>query len=395
MSMSFKIGILTTHPIQYQVPWFRKLSALPEIDLTVFYCMIPNENQQGEGFGVNFKWDIPLLDGYKYEVLENVSKQPSVTNYWGCDTPGIENIVKKREFDAFIVNGWIVKSCIQLLRACRQYDVPCIVRGESNAIRPRTWWKGQIHKRLLAKYSAFLNIGKSNREFYVQNGVTDEKIFFAPYCVDNERFELSYEALSQERDSIRVQWGISSTDFTFLFCAKFIEKKCPLDLLNALSIVFRKNEHWTKRIHLLMVGDGKQKIECEEFVRRRKLPVTFTGFMNQTEIVRAYVASDCLVLPSDYGETWGLVVNEAMACGLPAIVSDRVGCHKDLVCSGQTGEIFPFGDHNALAELLASLVSNPAKMRSMGNCAKQKVADYSFENAVKGCIEAIKFVCKN
>ena len=144
-----------------------------------------------------------------------------------------------------------------------------------------------------------------------------------------------------------------------------------------------------------MVGDGKQKIECEEFVRRRKLPVTFTGFMNQTEIVRAYVASDCLVLPSDYGETWGLVVNEAMACGLPAIVSDRVGCHKDLICSGQTGEIFPFGDHNALAELLASLVSNPAKMRSMGKCAKQKVADYSVENAVKGCIEAIKFVCKN
>src|SRR3989338_5380095 len=84
----------------------------------------------------------------QYEVLENVSKQPSVANYWGCDTPGIKNIVKNREFDAFIVNGWIVKSCIQLLRACRQYGVPCIVRGESNAIRPRTWWKGQIHKRL-------------------------------------------------------------------------------------------------------------------------------------------------------------------------------------------------------------------------------------------------------
>ncbi len=152
--MPYKIGILTTHPVQYQVPWLRALADLQEIDLTVFYCMIPDERQQGEGFGVNFQWDIPLLDGYKYEVLENISRQPSVTNYWGCDTPGIENIVNNRKFDAFIVNGWIVKSCIQLLRACRKYGVPCIVRGESNAIRPRAWWKGQIHKRLLAKYSA-------------------------------------------------------------------------------------------------------------------------------------------------------------------------------------------------------------------------------------------------
>ena len=393
--MVYKIGILTTHPIQYQVPWFRKLSALPEIDLTVFYCMIPNEMQQGDGFGINFTWDIPLLDGYKYEVLENVSKQPSVINYWGCDTPGIKDIVKNREFDAFVVNGWIVKSCIQLLRVCRQYDVPCIVRGESNAIRPRAWWKGQIHKRLLAKYSAFLNIGKSNREFYLQNGIADEKIFFAPYCVDNERFELAYEALSQERDSIRERWGITSTAFTFLFCAKFIEKKYPMHLLNSMCIAIKKIEDLSIRIHLLMVGDGKQKIECEEFVRQRKLPVTFTGFLNQTEIVQAYVASDCLVLPSDYGETWGLVVNEAMACGLPVIVSDHVGCHKDLVYSGQTGDIFPFGDHNALAELLVLFSSNPANVRSMGKRAKQKVADYSVENVVKGCIEAIKFFCKN
>ncbi len=363
--------------------------------MTVFYCMIPNENQQGEGFGVNFKWDIPLLDGYKYEVLENISRQPSVTNYWGCDTPGIENIVKNRKFDAFIVNGWIVKSCIQLLRACRKYGVPCIVRGESNALRPRAWWKRMVHKRLLARYSAFLTIGQANREFYLQSGVEGKRIFFAPYCVDNRLFESASDTLRQERDSIRAQWGISPTDFTFLFCAKFIEKKRPLDLLDAMSITMRELKNLPSRICLLMVGDGEQKIECEEFVRQRKLPVIFTGFLNQSEIVRAYVASDCLVLPSDYGETWGLVVNEAMGCGLPVIVSDHVGCHKDLVCPGQTGEIFPFGDYKVLADLLVSFASKSEQVRSMGRRAKQKVADYSVENVVKGCIKAIKFVCRS
>ena len=390
--MTHKLGFLTTHPIQYQVPVFHVLAKEPSIDLTVFYCMIPNERQQGEGFSINFKWDIPLLDGYKYEVLENVAKQPSVTNFRGCDTPGIKDIVKNRKFDAFIVNGWVVKSCIQLLRACRQYNVPCIVRGESNAILPRAWWKGMIHKRLMAKYSAFLNIGKLNREFYLKNGVSEEKIFFAPYCVDNERFESAYAALRQERDTIRSQWGIFSTDFTILFCAKFIEKKRPLDLLNALSIAFKKTENLSKRIHLLMVGDGELKSDCEEFVRQRKLPVTFTGFLNQSEIVRAYVASDCLVLPSDYGETWGLVVNEAMACGLPAIVSDRVGCHKDLIHPEETGAVFPYGCCQALADLLVSFALNPAKVRMMGKQAKQTVTDYSVANVVEGCIEAIKYV---
>ena len=392
--MPYKLGILTTHPIQYQVPWFRKLSELPEIDLTVFFCMLPGASQQGEGFGINFKWDIPLLDGYKYEVLDNVSKQPSVAGFWGCDTPEINHIVKTGQFDAFIVNGWVVKSCIQLLRACRQYNVPCIVRGESNAIHPRAWWKVLIHKRLLAKYSAFLTIGKTNREFYLQNGVREEKIFFTPYCVDNRRFETVSDTLCQERDSIRAQWGISSTDFTFLFCAKFIEKKRPMDLLNALSITMRERENLSSRIYLLMVGDGEQKVECEEFVRQRKLPVTFTGFLNQSEIVRAYVASDCLVLPSDHGETWGLVVNEAMVCGLPAIVSDRVGCHKDMVCPGQTGEVFPFGDHKALAGFLVSFASNPEEVHLMGKRAKQKAASYSLEKVVDGCIEAVKNVCK-
>lgn len=392
--MPYKLGIFTTHPVQYQVPWLRALSELPDIDLIVFYCMIPDERQQGDGFGINFKWDIPLLDGYKYEVLENISKKPSVTTFWGCNTPGVKKVVKDRRFDAFIVNGWGTKSCIQLLLACRQYNVPCIVRGESNAIRPRVWWKTMIHKWLLAKYSAFLNIGKANREFYIQNGISAEKIFFAPYCVDNGRFESAYGELCRNRGPIRTRWGISSNDFTFLFCAKFIEKKRPLDLLNALSIAINKLGTLPKHIHLLMVGDGEQRGNCEKFAIQKKLPVTFTGFLNQTEIVQAYVASDCLVLPSDYGETWGLVVNEAMVCGLPAIVSDRVGCRKDLVYPGETGDVFPFGNCEALADCLVSFASGPLKVRSMGESAKQTVANYSVSNVVEGCIKAIKYVCR-
>jgi len=391
--MTYKVGILTTHPIQYQVPWFRELTKKEEIDLTVFYCIIPDAQQQGDGFGLDFKWDIPLLNGYKYEVLKNVASKPSVVNFWGCDTPAIRKIVKRNSFDVFIVNGWVVKSCVQLLYACRRYKLPCIVRGESNSFHQRAWWKRMIHRLLLNKYSAFLNIGRSNKDFYLKNGIPNEKIFFTPYCVENDRFSASVKELRLKRNKIRAEWEIAPSAFTFLFCAKFIEKKRPLDLLKALDIVYKKMESSANHIHLLMVGDGELKSQCENFVKKNNLPVTFAGFLNQSEIIDAYVASDCLVLPSDYGETWGLVVNEAMACGLPAIVSDRVGCGPDLIDEGITGSTFPFGNVDALSERLVSFARNPDKTKAMGEQAEKLIRKYSIEEVVKGTVEAIIYVC--
>ena len=140
--MTRKIGFLTTHPIQYQVPWFRELAAAPDIDLTVFYCMMPDAQQQGADFGVSFEWDLPLLEGYPHHVLKNRSPEPTTARFSGCDTPELGKIVQDGGFDAFIVHGWIVKSCLQLLWACRRHGVPCIVRGESNTMRKRLGTKG-------------------------------------------------------------------------------------------------------------------------------------------------------------------------------------------------------------------------------------------------------------
>jgi glycosyltransferase involved in cell wall biosynthesis len=240
-----------------------------------------------------------------------------------------------------------------------------------------------------------LSCGKSNGDFYLKNGVPANKIFFGPRSVDNERISTTAEQLQLKRNKIRTEWKIDPSAFTFLFCAKFIEKKRPMDLLQALAIDCKKMEKSEGRIHLLMVGDGELKSQCEAFASANNLTVTFTGFLNQSEIVRAYVASDCLVLPSDYGETWGLVVNEAMACGLPAIVSDRVGCGPDLIEEGVTGSVFPFGDTTALAEKLIWFVQNPAKAKAMGKQANKLIQKYSVEEVVKGTIDAIKYVCMN
>ena len=123
-----------------------------------------------------------------------------------------------------------------------------------------------------------------------------------------------------------------------------------------------------------------------------RVPVTFAGFLNQTEMPAAYAVTDCLVLPSDYGETWGLVVNEAMACGIPAVVSDRVGCGPDLVEHDVTGLVYPFGDVEALADALRTLAIRPAQLAEMGARARDRVTDYSVERAVAGTLEAVRYV---
>jgi glycosyltransferase involved in cell wall biosynthesis len=351
--------------------------------------MLPNPEQQGADFGVKFEWDVPLLEGYKYEVLENVSRNPSVVNFRGCDTPSIISIIRDRKFDAVIVNGWVVKSCIQALGSCVCAGVPCIVRGESNALRKRRWPVRFIHRLLLKNYSAFLAIGKANRDFYLQNGVPPEKIFTGPYCVDNEFFASRASELAPQRNELRNKWGIPESALTFLFCGKFVDKKHPLDVVKGFASAVEETD---RKISLLMVGDGELKEACVRFTEEKGLPVTFAGFLNQGEIADAYVASDIMVLASDTGETWGLVVNEAMACGLPAIVSDQVGCRQDLITPFETGLVFPCGDTSMLGEKMVWVASHEKETRDMGEQARLRVADYDVDTVVRGTLDALRYV---
>ena len=387
-----KLAFLTTHPIQYQVPVFRHLASAEGVDFQTLFCQIPTAEQQGAEFGVAFEWDLPLLEGYRYHVLENVSKNPGLMHFTGCDTPGVLDYLREQRFDALVVNGWVVKSCIQTMRACKRLGIPCIVRGEANNLRQRAWWKRLIHRRLMRNFDAFCPIGKASSDFYRELGITEERLFLAPYCIENDRFACPERSSDGAVSAARKRFGLPTSGNTvcYLFCGKFIEKKRPLELLSAVAIAAKQGSAF----HVLMVGDGEQKAECEQLIREQNLPVTLTGFLNQSEIRDAYVASDSLVLPSDNGETWGLVVNEAFAAGLPAIVSDQVGCWQDLISEDQTGSVVPFGDCHALAQRLSQYSHDRSKLRKMGQAAYQRIQAYSPKHAANGILAAAKFVLK-
>ncbi len=388
--MSYRIAFVTSHPIQYQVPVFRRLAAMEGIDLTVLFCMIPNQQQQGDGFGVAFEWDIPLLEGYQYQVLKNIAANPGVTHFKGCDTPDILKVLEEGRYDAVVVNGWVVKSCFQTLYACRKLGIPCIVRGEANILRPRAWYKRLRHRSFIRKYAAYLYIGTSNAEFYRSYGVHSEQLFPAFYCIENDRFACSEQKAKAARMQFRKKWNISDNETVFLFSGKLEQKKHPLELITSFHIACNDG----CKARLLIVGDGELRTECENLITKYNLPITMTGFLNQSEIADAYYASDCMVLASDYGETWGLVVNEAMACGKPAIVSDQVGCAQDLIEQGVTGAIFSFGDWSALSDLLCEYSTNNANLSRMGKVAQERIQDYSPKAAAQGIFDAVTYVVK-
>ncbi len=381
-----RLVAVETHPIQYKAPLFRRLAADPGVELTVLYAMLPDSAQQGAGFGVPFAWDVPLLEGYRHEVLNNRARHPSVMNFSGCDTPGIYRRLRGDRPDAVLVNGWVVKTCLQTLWACRRLGIPCLVRGEANRLRPRAGWKSILHRLLLRQYAAFLAIGSANRDFYRFHGCREDRIFWTPYAVDNDFFAAQAAARAGQEAALRTAFGIPPGACVFLFAGKLEEKKHPLDLLEAVSLL---PADVRARTHVLVAGDGPLRGACERLARDKQLPVLFAGFLNQSRLPDAYAAADVLVLPSDAGETWGLVVNEAMASGRPVVVSRAAGCCADLVVEGETGHAFAAHDLHGLASILGGYPREPTRAARQGRSAECHIRRFCYAEIMNGLRQAL------
>jgi glycosyltransferase involved in cell wall biosynthesis len=383
-----RLGIVASHPVQYQVPWYRALAAREDVDLTVYYALLPTPEQQGVGFGERFAWDVQLLDGYRWQALPNTARAPSLDGFLASRTPAVTEVLEADRPDAVIVSGWNALPLLQAVWAGGRLGIPLLVRGDSNALRSRPPWTRAVHRWLLSRFAACLAVGEANRHFYRRNGVPEARIFMVPYAIDEDRFRRQAKYWAPRRDGIRRGWGIASDDACILFAGKLVPKKRVLDLLRACELASEAGA----AVKPLLVGTGKMADEAERFARDRGLEAVFTGFLNQSEISRAYVAADCLVLPSDYGETWGLVVNEAMVHELPVVVSDRVGCGPDLVREGVTGHVFPFADTVALGDILVRLARDPEARRRMGREAARHIRGFSLAQAVEGTVRALEFV---
>ncbi|MEM8598287.1 MAG: glycosyltransferase family 4 protein [Bacteroidota bacterium] len=381
-----RLGILATHPIQYHAPLYRALAE--HLDLQVYFAHQQTAQGQADaGFGVAFDWDVPLLDGYQHRFLDNVAKAPGTESFRGCDTPEIAGIIEYERFDAFLVNGWNTRSFWQAMRACWRTGTPLIVRGDSQLNTPRRWWlraaKEVVYRAFIPRFDAYLTVGTRAREYYLHYGARPERMFFVPHFVDNDFFAARAEQARRNRAALRERYALHPERPIALFVGKFIPVKRPLDFVEALA----RLSHRMPGVQGVMVGEGPMRPEIEAACERAGAPISLLGFFNQSEMPEAYALADALVLPSET-ETWGLVVNEAMACGLSAVVSDAVGCAPDLIEPGLTGYSFPVGDVAALATMLERTLTGYGTA-AVHEAVAGKMRIYSLRTAAEGALEAV------
>ncbi len=368
-----RLAIVVSHPIQHFAPWHRKLAALPGIDLKVFFCRDWGANAYFDpAFGIEIKWDLPLLDGYEFEFLPLRSKARQ-SGFWGVDNPTVASALQAFKPDVVQLFGYSHRTMWRARKWCNDNDVPVLLYSDSNASEPRPLWK-RVAKSLVVKrfyhgVAGALFTGDNNREYHRHYGVPEDRLFQGSLPIDAEMLLSTAGDPSHARAEIRGQYGIPEDAFVLVFSGKLSARKSPLHLVEAVARCGQRGAHaWA-----LIVGEGAERSRLEEFIANQGLKtVVLVGFVNQSSIAKYYASGDVLVSTSAF-DPHPLVVPEGGCFGLPVIVSDRLGCigETDTARRGVNALVYPWSDVEALTQCILQLYENKGLYHSMSAAARE------------------------
>ncbi len=375
-----KLAIVTTHPIQYNAPWFKLLAEEPGIVVKVFYTWEQaNTNTKFDpGFGRMVSWDVPLLEGYDYTFVKNTSVTPGSHHYKGIVNPTLNKEIEKWGAQAVLIFGWPFKSHL----ACMKYfkgKIPVLFRGDSTLLDEQPGFK-QLLRRLFLKYvysfvDYALYVGTNNKQYFLAHGIKEKQLVFVPHAIDNNRFAQNLQEYRNEAEHWRTELGISPDDFVVLFAGKFNNKKNPHFIIE-LARLLPDN-----RLKFVLVGNG----ELEEDLRNAATDerTIFIDFQNQSKMPVIYHLCNVFILPSNGpGETWGLAINEALVCNKYVVATAKCGGAIDLIQNNINGLLIEPGDIQGAVEYIKSLMTSDKvdEHVTVNNAILEK---YSFTNIVK------------
>jgi glycosyltransferase involved in cell wall biosynthesis len=383
----YRAALVASHVIQYQAPFFRLLAQHPEIDLTVLYCSRAGaEVYRDREMQTSLRWDVDLLGGYRHRFLRNAG--------WGegysrLINPGVISSILARRIDAVILfMGWGTITSLLAIAACRMSGTPFFLFGDSSFAPPEETaaqrWRTRFLRAIFGIADGFLVSGTLNADYYRHYGGDPARFFLVPWAIDNDRFASASQMSADERNELRQRFGATPDDAVVVYSAKLLPRKDPMTLLRGIAAMQHR-----ERTVVLFLGHGELRESLERFAREENVRVHFAGFVNQAELPRCYAAGDVFVLPSVY-EPRGAVVNEAMSCGLPVIVTDRCGSNGDIVREGDNAFVFPAGDALRLAGHLDALAGDPELRARMGRRSRAIIAEWSYERGVGGVLAALR-----
>ncbi len=382
-----RLAIVVSHPTQYYSPWFRWLHDRADLALRVFYLWdfgaAPRRDPQ---FQTTFAWDVDLLSGYDHEFVPNVSADPGTHWRGGLDNPDLRIRLAAWRPDALLLFGYAFRTHLRAILWARLHRVPIVFRGDSHLLgRRRLPLASELALRLLYRqFAAVTYVGAANRGYFEHLGVPARRLCFAPHAVDASRFDLSRPEHRAAAASIRGSLGLKPETRVVLFAGKFVAAKQPRELLEAFLALH------LPRTALVFVGDGEEKpVLLDAAKAAAPAAVHFLPFANQSEMPALYLAADVFALPSrGVYETWGLAVNEAMHMGVPALVSDRVGCQRDLVTDGVTGWVFGADHSHTLCDSLHRALS--AELPPIRAAALERIRNYTYAQTTAGLLTALE-----
>lgn len=375
-----KLAIVTTHPIQYNAPWFKLLAAEPNISVKVFYTWEQsNTNEKFDpGFGKVVSWDIPLLEGYDYTFVRNTSEAPGSHHFKGIVNPTLNKEIEDWGAEAVLVFGWPFKSHL----ACIKYfkgKIPVLFRGDSTLLDEKRGAK-QFLRRLFLRYvysfvDYALYVGTNNKKYFLAHGLHEKQLVFVPHAVENSRFVEKKEGYISEAINWREELGIRPDDFVVLFAGKFNHKKNPFFLLDLAQKLPGGS------FKFVLVGNGELEQDLKNAATDDRF--IFLDFQNQSKMPVVYQLADVFILPSvGPGETWGLAINEALASDKYVVATTKAGGAVDLIKNNVNGLVIEPHDIAAAAEYITRLTGQRQEAENIAE-NKRILEEYSFNNIVQ------------
>lgn len=370
-----RLAIVTTHPIQYNAPWFRLLAQQQGIEVKVFYTWEASQTlaKYDPGFGRVIEWDIPLLDGYEYTFVKNVSANQGSHHFKGIDNPTLNTEIEQWGAEAVLVFGWAYKSHLSCMRYFKG-KIPVLFRGDSTLLDETAGLK-KILRRLFLKYVyrhvdfAFY-VGRNNKQYYLVHGLKEKQLVYLPHAIENERFADSAGEHIAKAKQWKTELGIEDC-FVILFAGKLEPKKNPQYIIKLAEMLT------DKKMRFVLVGNGVMEADLKQAAAKDER-IIFVGFQNQQNMPVVYRLANVFVLPSTGpGETWGLAINEAMASGLPVVASDKVGGAIDLITDN--GIVISPNDVESGAKYIELLLSNSHVHNQQTRKSEMHIQAFSFK----------------
>ena len=297
-------------------------------------------------------------------------------------------LARERERTILHLAGWGHPVLLSAMVVAWSLRIPVAVESDTAEGQPDRTWRNIVKKLfypvLFRLPGRFLPGGNRQARYLASFGVKPERMTIAQMTVDVCAIR-QFCATEREpaRSAARARWGMSLHEHIVLYIGRLEDEKGLQHLLSAFGRAIAENND----LRLTIAGDGSLRSHIEAIASIADRHVSYVGRLAGDDVLRAYLAADLMVLPSLF-EPWGLVVNEAMACGLPVIVSDRVGCADDLVRNGETGLVVRAGNEAELASAICRLARDAKTRNHMGSAAETLISNWTLDNEARNIISA-------